>query len=100
MRVITQTLEYLRIYFHEWAYMEPQWQAETRRAFERKLCYTSRTMSTAESKSREVRIVQLQPATDCSLVWCLLQNVILPDGAWSAWYNAIHDIIPANVRLY
>ena len=57
-------------------------------------------MSTAETKSREVRIVQLQPAIDWSLVWGLPHNVILPDGAWSAWYMAIHDIIPMNVRLY
>jgi hypothetical protein len=39
---------------------------------------------------------QLQPATDWSLVWDNLHNVILPDGAKSTWYNVIHNILPMN----
>jgi hypothetical protein len=57
-------------------------------------------MSTAETKPRTVRIIQFQQAIDWSLVSGLLHNVILTDEAWSAWYLAIHDIIPTNVRLY
>jgi hypothetical protein len=41
IRVIPQTLEYLRIYFHEWVHMKPQGQAENGRVFKRKLYDTS-----------------------------------------------------------
>ena len=44
--------------------------------------------------------MQLQPAIDCSLMWASLHNVILPDGARSASYMVIHDIIHTNVRLH
>jgi hypothetical protein len=42
-------LEYIRIYFHEWAYMEPQKKAETGRAFKRRVYGALRTASTAET---------------------------------------------------
>ena len=88
--MIPRILEYLRIYFHEWAYMEPE-----RQAFKRSVYDTLRTASTVE-----VRVRQLQPSIDWSLVWDNLHNVILPDGARSAWYTVIHHIIPTNVRLH
>ena len=46
IRVIPRTLEYLRIYFHEWPYMKPQRQAETPREFKRRVYNTLQTMST------------------------------------------------------
>jgi hypothetical protein len=94
IRVIHRTLEYLCIYFHEWTYMEPQRKAETRRASKR------RVHDTLQIMSPEVRIMQLQPAIDWSPVWDHLHNLKLPDGARSAWYMVIHDIIPTNVRLH
>ena len=75
-------------------------QAETERAFKRQVYDTLRTMSTAEIKQREVRIMHLQPANDRSLLWGNLHNVRLSDGARSAWYMVIRDIIPTNVRLH
>jgi hypothetical protein len=69
IRVIPRNLEYLRIYFHERAYMETQRQAETGWAFKRRVYDTLRTMSTLETKPRVVRIMQLQPAIDWSRVW-------------------------------
>jgi hypothetical protein len=44
--------------------------------------------------------MQLRPATDWSLVWGSLHNVILPDEARSAWYTVIHDIILTNGRMH
>ena len=57
-------------------------------------------MSTAETKRREVCIMQLQSAIDWSLMWGNLHNVILSGGARSAWYLVIHDTIPTNMRLH
>jgi len=56
--------------------------------------------STTENKPRDVRIMQLQPVIDWPLVWENLHNVRLSDGARSAWYMVIHDIIPTNARLH
>ena len=58
---------------------------------------TLRTVSTVERKQRQVLFVQLQPAIHCSLAWGHLHNVILSDGARSAWYMVTHDIMP---RMY
>ena len=71
---------------------EPLRQAETGRAFKRRVCGNLRTTSTEETKPQEVRIMQLQPAIDCSLMWATLHNVILPPGARLASYMVIHDI--------
>ena len=43
--------------------MEPKRQAETGRAFKLRVYETLRTMCTAETKPRDVHIVQLQPVT-------------------------------------
>jgi hypothetical protein len=82
-------------FFHEWPYMEPHRQTGTERAFKRRVYDTLRTMPTAETKPRELRMVQLQP-----LVWDNLHSVILPDGTRSARCMVIHDIILTNVMSH
>ena len=79
IRMISRTLEYLRVYFHEWSYMERQRQAEKQRAFNRRVYNTLRTMSTTENKPRDVRIMHLQAVIDWPLVWGNLHNVRLSD---------------------
>ena len=79
--------------------MESQRQTQTGRSFKRRVYDTLRTTSAVETQPRVVRITQLQPAIDLSLVWGQSSNVISPDGARSAWYMMIHDIIPTNMRL-
>jgi hypothetical protein len=95
-------MEYLRTYFLEWAYMKPQRQAETHRAFTRRVYHTLRTtsISTAGNRPRELRIMQLQLAIDWSVVWGNLHNLSFFADVRSAWYMVIHDIIPTNMRLH
>jgi hypothetical protein len=102
MRAIPGTMAYLRTYFLEWAYMEPQRQGETYRSFTRQMYDTLRNISTAGNRPREVRIMQLQPAVDWSIVWGNLHTVRFFYRARSAWYMVIlvHDITPTNVRLH
>ena len=71
-----------------------------KRAFNRRVYNTLRSMSTAENNPQEMRIMQFQPAIDWSLVWGNLHNVRLSDGNRSAWYMVIHDIIPTNAKLH
>jgi len=80
--------------------MELQRQTETGRAFKQRVSDTLRTMSTAATKARELRNMQLQLAMDWSLVWGKLDNVILPVGVRSTWYMVIHAILSTNVRLH
>ena len=82
------------------AYLEPQRQAETERDFKIGVYDTLRTMSSAENKPREIRIMQIQTNIDWSLVSGSLHNVRLSDGVRSAWYTVVHDVIPTNVRLH
>jgi len=42
--VILWTLEYLRLYFQEWAYMTPQRQEENGRSFKRKVYANLQTL--------------------------------------------------------
>jgi len=58
---IARILEYLLIFTN--VCIEPQRQAETGRAFKLRVYETLRTMCTAETKPRDVHIVQLQPVT-------------------------------------
>jgi hypothetical protein len=49
--------------------------------FTRRVYDTLQTISTAENKPREVRVMQLQPAIDWSIVWGNLHNVRFFDDA-------------------
>ena len=100
IRAIPRTLEYLRIYLHEWEYMKPRRQAETGWASKPRVSNTLRTMSTAVMKARELYIMQHQPAIYWTLVLGNLCNVILPVGVRRTWCVVIHDIAPRNVRLH
>jgi hypothetical protein len=99
-RAILRTLEYLWNYLHELAYMEPLTQSERGRRFKQRVSWHFANHYTAVMKAQELRIKQLQPAIDRSLMWGNLRNVILPVGVRSAWYMVIQNILPTNVRLH
>jgi hypothetical protein len=92
-------VEYLRIYALERAYKEPRRQAETLKAFKRIAYSTLRIISTAETIPRVVRVMQLHPAIEWSVVWRKLHKTWTSEGANSAWYMVMHDLILTNVRL-
>jgi hypothetical protein len=100
IEAILRTLEFIRIYVFEWAYMTPRRQDESRRAFTRRVYATLRKMYTAECTPREVCIMQLQPRIDWATVWNNFYNTQTSEGAVSAWYVVIHDILPTHTRLH
>jgi len=63
-------------------------------------CIPLRTISTAETIPRVVRVMQLQPAIEWSTVWGNLHITWTSEGAKSAWYMVMHDLIATNVRLH
>jgi hypothetical protein len=61
---IPRKFDYLRIYALEWAYLEPRKPEETLRNFKRRMYGTLRSMATAATPPREVRVMQIQPGID------------------------------------
>jgi hypothetical protein len=100
VRRIPKTLEYLRIYALEIAYVESLRQNETHRAFKHRVYETLRTIFMAGNRSRDMRITQLQPTTDWARVWSNLHATWSSDVIKATWYTVIHDILPTNERLH
>jgi hypothetical protein len=97
---IPKSLEYLRIYALEMAYVEPQQQTEAPRAFRRRVYETLRTIQLATNKPRDVRIMLLYPTTDWDRVWSNLHSTRAADAIKANWFRMIHDILPTNERLH
>jgi hypothetical protein len=85
LRVIPQMLVYLRIHALERAYIEPRRQDETLKAFKRRAYNTLRIISTAETIPRGVKVMQIQPAIEWSIVWRNLHITWTSEEAKSAW---------------
>ena len=96
---IPRNFEYRRIYAWEWAYLEPRGQGETFRNYKRRVYETLKSMATIATPPREVRISQIQPEIDWRKVWNNLHSIPTSEGARSAWYAVIHDLLPTNTRL-
>ena len=93
-------LAYLRAYVNDMAYATPSGQEESTKHFRRRLYTTLHTMATAASTIREIRVVTTHPTLNWPQIWRNLQAVWVLDDANSAWFMAIHDIIPTNDRLF
>ena len=96
---IPRTFEYLRIYAREWAYLEPRKPGETCRTFKRRAYETMRSMTTAATSPREVRVMQIQPGIEWDRVWHNIHSIPASDTTRSAWYMVIHDLLPTHTRL-
>ena len=97
---IPRTFEYLRIYALEWAYLELRRQEETLRHFKQRVYGTLRNKATMATPPREVCITQIQPGIDWGKVWNNLHSIPTSEGARSAWYAVLHDLLPTNTRLH
>jgi hypothetical protein len=96
---IPKSIEYLRIYPLEMAYVEPPQQSEAPRAF-RRMYEMLRTTQLAINKHRDVRITLLYPTTDWDRVWSKLRATWAADAIRAKWFRMIHDILPTNERLH
>ena len=56
-------------------------------------------MDEAKHCTPELRIVQKNPGIFWGRIWTNLHAAPVPDTVKSAWYAAIHDIVPTNNRL-
>ena len=57
------------------------------------------TMATTSIGTSELRIVRKYPGIALQRVWKNVNTTVLSDHIKSAWYTAVHEIIPTNERL-
>ena len=73
---------------------------ESAKHFRRIIYTTLRTMALAASTTREIRVITMHPTLNWPQIWQNLYIVWVPDYVKSAWFLAIHDIIPIKERLF
>jgi len=56
-------------------------------------------MAAAATPPREVRVTQIQPGIEWEKVLNNLHSIPTSEGARSAWYMVLHDLLPTNTRL-
>ena len=56
-------------------------------------------MATTSIGTSELRIVRKYPGIALQRVWKNVNTTVLSDHIKSAWYTAVHEIIPTNERL-
>jgi len=93
-------LAYVRAYPTDMAYTTLPGQEETPRYFGRRQYTKLHTMAMAGSTIRDIHVMTMHPTLTWPQIWLNLQTAWFPDDVTSAWFMAIHDIIPTNDRLF
>jgi hypothetical protein len=57
-------------------------------------------MALAASTTKEIRVITMHPTLNWSQIWQNLHMAWVHDDVKSAWFLAIHDIIPTKERLF
>jgi hypothetical protein len=96
--VIPESLECLRCFAMDSAYMGEQGTMEPKRAY-RRLYNILYNMNRRATDIREMRITKLWPTTDWTTVWKNIHCTHVHCTTKAAWYKAISDILPTNNRL-
>jgi len=99
IRQIPPTLEYLRTYVQEMAYIDPYKLGEHPRTLRKSVYWTLRGMAEADNPPRVMRIMQLHPSADWERIWTNLHECWTTEAVKMNWCVVIQDILPANERL-
>jgi hypothetical protein len=100
LQVIPRKFEYMRLFLGEWTYMlEPQ-PEENPRTFKRRVYSTLRGLKNGTAELPRMRIMINMASTEWPRIWDNISKPFLPEDVRSTWYCVVHDIIPAQVRLY
>jgi len=100
IRHISPTLDYLRTYVQEMAYIDPYKLGEHPRTLLRREYWTLRGMAVAGNPPRVMRIMQLHPSADWERIWTNLHECWTTEAVKINWYVVIQDITPTNERLH
>ena len=90
---IPASLEYLRGYIVDTAYIPRQGGSETIKAYKKRLSTPLQTIHNASSTPQEMRITRLWPQSDWQKIWENLTTAPISEADRATWYRAIHDIL-------
>ena len=96
---IPPKLVHIRQYAMDMAYVLPHKAADTRKAFKQRIYDVLLRMDEVKYGAPELRIVRKHPGIPWRRIWTNLHASVVPDTVKSAWFAAIHDIVPTNDRL-
>jgi hypothetical protein len=97
---IPLTIEYLRSYFQEQAYIREIQIYDSNRQRLRKLYEIQFQKHCARASSLGTRIQSKHPHVKWPIVWRNINLKVLPHYIKTIWYVIIHDILPTNHRLH
>jgi len=96
---LPRTLEHVRHYALDMAYIAPTHANESRHKFRRRIYETIRSMHSNVERSDEMRIVRQYPQVNWQRLWANLHTAGISDEQTSIWFTVIHDLIPTENRL-
>jgi len=96
---VPRKLEYLYHYNVETAYIPIRGTLESIKSYRRRLYECHLSSINATMGQNQMRIQKHWPDTDWNQVWENLRVAPIMEHVRNEWYQAIHDIIPTNVRL-
>jgi hypothetical protein len=97
---VPATMDYLRTYITDTAYVPVQTSSESPKAYKARIYTTLRALSIAMTPQMDIRIEKLWPHEDWKLIWKNLVETPTSEADIAVWYKVINDIIPTNVRLH
>ena len=97
---VPRKLEYLHRYNIEAAYIPTRGTLESNKSYRRWLYKCLLISINAAVGQPKMKIQKLWPGTDWEQVWKNLEAAPIKEHVRSDWYQAIHDLIPTNVRLH
>jgi len=97
---IPASLEYIREYVIQSAYVRNRKDSESEKTYKKYLYTTMKDLYNAGTMHREMRIMKIWPHAEWETIWKNLQATPVSDTVKSTWYRVIHDIIPTNYRLH
>jgi len=86
-------------YVRDMAYILPYNESHMRKTFKRRIYKVLNNMDRAKYGIQEPRIVHNNPGIPWRRIWTNLHSPVVPEMVKSAWFVAIHDIVPTNDRL-
>jgi hypothetical protein len=100
INMIPTTMEYLRHYVIDTAYIAPQERSESSKAYKCRIYNTMITLLTTTTNPPTMRVLRLWSNIDWTRIWKNLHEAPVPEMSKVTWYGAIHDIMPTHERLH
>jgi len=99
IQLIPASIEYLRQFALDGAYITPQQENEISKAYKSRIYDTMITLLRQTPELPVMQISRLWVNTDWATVWSNRHGTPVPEAIKMDWYRAVHDIVPTQDRL-